>query len=88
MNTARFLSIDCGTQSLRAFVFDERGELLARSQTVFNPPYLSPKKGYAEQEADFYWRTLGQACQQIWQQGIDLKVLLRQRLPHNAAQLW
>ena len=73
MNTARFLSIDCGTQSLRAFVFDERGELLARSQTVFNPPYLSPKKGYAEQEADFYWRTLGQACQQIWQQGIEPK---------------
>jgi sugar (pentulose or hexulose) kinase len=44
MNTARFLSIDCGTQSLRAFVFDERGELLARSQTVFNPPYLRRKK--------------------------------------------
>ncbi len=75
MKTARFFSIDCGTQSLRAFVFDERGELLARSQTVFNPPYLSPKKGYAEQEADFYWRTLGQACQQIWQQGIDPKTI-------------
>ena len=36
MTTAHFLTIDCGTQSLRAFVFNERGELLARSQTVFN----------------------------------------------------
>ncbi len=76
MTTAHFLTIDCGTQSLRAFVFNERGELLARSQTVFNPPYTSPKQGYAEQDADFYWRTLGQACQSIWQQGIDPKSIL------------
>lgn len=71
MINARFLSIDCGTQSLRAFIFDARGELLARSQIHFEPAYFSPHKGYAEQDADFYWQTLVKACQDLWQQGID-----------------
>ena len=71
MTRARFLSIDCGTQSLRAFIFDERGELLARSQIVFDPPYVSPVQGYAEQDADYYWQALVQACQALWRQDID-----------------
>ncbi len=75
MTKAHFLSIDCGTQSLRAFVFNERGDLLARSQTIFDPPYQSPKQGYAQQNADYYWRTLAQACQDIWQQGIDPQII-------------
>jgi sugar (pentulose or hexulose) kinase len=44
MINARFLSIDCGTQSLRAFIFDARGELLARSQIHFEPAYFRPIK--------------------------------------------
>ena len=68
MTTARFLSIDCGTQSLRAFVFDARGELLARSQIHFQPPYDAPVKGYAEQDADYYWQQLVTACHALWQQ--------------------
>ncbi|PTQ89418.1 FGGY-family carbohydrate kinase [Agitococcus lubricus] len=71
MNKARFLSIDCGTQSLRAFVFNERGHLLARSQLSFDPPYFSVKQGYAEQDANYYWQCLVTACQQLWQQGVD-----------------
>ncbi|HNA20127.1 MAG TPA: FGGY-family carbohydrate kinase [Agitococcus sp.] len=71
MNKARFLSIDCGTQSLRAFIFDTRGELLARSQIHFEPPYQSPKQGFAEQDANYYWHQLVTACQSLWQQGID-----------------
>lgn len=67
----RFLTIDCGTQSLRAFVIDEKGHLLARSQIAFAPPYHAPQVGWAEQSAEFYWQTLVTACQQLWQQGID-----------------
>ena len=71
MSSARFLSIDCGTQSLRAFVFDADGEMLARSQIIFEPPYRSPEKGQAEQDADFYWDCVVQTCQSLWQQGVD-----------------
>jgi len=71
MNPARFLSIDCGTQSLRAFVFDAAGEILARSQITFDPPYHSPEQGQAEQDADYYWDCVKRTCHDLWQQGID-----------------
>ncbi len=71
MNPARFLSIDCGTQSLRSFVFDEHGDMLARSQITFEPPYRSPEPGQAEQDADFYWDCLVRTCREIWAQGIE-----------------
>ena len=71
MQPARFLSIDCGTQSLRAFVFDQHGQMLARSQTVFDPPYHAAEQGWAEQDPDFYWRVLAEACQSLWAQGVE-----------------
>ncbi len=48
------LSIDCGTQSLRAIIFDKRGSILAHSTVVFEPPYFSLEAGYAEQHPEFY----------------------------------
>lgn len=65
MNKELLLAIDCGTQSLRALLFDPQGNLLARSQTVFEP-YVSPQPGWAEQEPEVYWNALCQACQTLW----------------------
>ncbi len=55
------LAIDCGTQSVRALLFDPQGSLLAR-QRVPIEPYFSTAPGYAEQQPDVYWEALCQAC--------------------------
>lgn len=51
------LSIDCGTQSLRAIIFDKNGETLAFKQVIFEP-YYSIKIGYAEQDALVFYNAL------------------------------
>jgi len=56
------LSIDCGTQSLRAMIFSLDGEMLAIERVPFSP-YHSPKPGWAEQDPDVYWEALKTACQ-------------------------
>ena len=59
------LSIDNGTQSIRAMVFDQDGELLAKS-TVDIESYLSPAPGLAEQDAEYFWSGLCEACHALW----------------------
>ncbi|MFC3680729.1 FGGY-family carbohydrate kinase [Bacterioplanoides pacificum] len=62
------LAIDNGTQSIRALVFDIQGNVVAKSKVDLEA-YFSREPGWAEQEADYYWQSLGQACQQLWAQG-------------------
>lgn len=64
------LAIDYGTQSVRALTFDLRGNLLAKSQVVIES-YLSSQPGWAEQDPEYFWQTLCQACQGLWAQGVD-----------------
>ncbi|MGC9399327.1 MAG: FGGY-family carbohydrate kinase [Anaerolineae bacterium] len=59
------LSLDVGTQSMRALVFDLKGQLLSK-QRVPITPYVSPKPAWAEQDPDLYWEALGEACQRLW----------------------
>lgn len=61
------LVIDIGTQSLRASVVDQEGHDLAFTQKKYEVPFLSPKKGYAEQDADYYVNTLCQATNEIYE---------------------
>jgi sugar (pentulose or hexulose) kinase len=61
------LAIDCGTQSVRALLFNPRGELLA-IQKIPIEPYYSPQPGWAEQKAEVFWDALCAACQGLWQQ--------------------
>lgn len=55
------LSIDCGTQSLRAIIFSLKGELLAMKRITFEP-YVSLHAGWAEQDPEVYWNALKKAC--------------------------
>ncbi|MGD9897685.1 MAG: FGGY-family carbohydrate kinase [Calditrichaceae bacterium] len=60
------LSIDNGTQSLKAMIFDLKGDLLAINQVPFKP-YFSANPGWAEQDPEVFWKTLCQACQGLWE---------------------
>jgi sugar (pentulose or hexulose) kinase len=63
------LAIDNGTQSIRALVFDDCGNVIAKSKVDIEA-YFSTQPGWAEQEADYYWRSLVKVCQDLWAQGI------------------
>jgi sugar (pentulose or hexulose) kinase len=62
----RLLAIDVGTQSARALLFDAGGALIARERVVFEPPYHSPRAGWAEQDPAVYWKAACQACRRLW----------------------
>ncbi len=65
------LAIDNGTQSVRALLFDLKGNLLGKGKVELEA-YFSSRPGWAEQHPDYYWAKLGEACQLLWQQtGID-----------------
>jgi sugar (pentulose or hexulose) kinase len=66
------LAIDNGTQSVRALVFDLRGNLIAKAQVPLEP-YFTRRPGWAEQNADYYWRSLATACRQLWDRQPALK---------------
>lgn len=58
------LAIDCGTQSLRALLFDQQGNLVAKKKVEFEP-YFSNFSGWAEQDPQVYWDSLCEACQSL-----------------------
>ena len=58
------LSIDCGTQSLRAILFSLEGEILALQKIPYEP-YKSINPGWAEQDPEIYWEALKSACHKL-----------------------
>jgi len=60
------LAIDNGTQSIRAMLFDLKGNLETRVQVPLEP-YFSEKPGWAEQHSDYFWEHLCKACQALWE---------------------
>ncbi len=52
------LTFDMGTQSARAMLVDQEGNIAAKVQKRYEQPYLSPEPDWAEQSADFYWDAL------------------------------
>jgi sugar (pentulose or hexulose) kinase len=59
------LAVDCGTQSLRALIFEKNGQILAQETLVYETSYLSSEPGYAEQSPEFYYQTLCQATRAL-----------------------
>ena len=49
------LTLDFGTQSVRSALVDKQGNIVSIVKKPYEPVYRSPKKGYVEQDADFYW---------------------------------
>ncbi len=70
------LSIDCGTQSVRALLFDLQGQLHDKTQVSIDS-YQSLQAGWMETDAQAFWHYLCQACQQL---------LAKTAIPHSAIQ--
>jgi len=66
MEADHILSIDFGTQSVRALIFDLEGNLKHKHQ-VHIEPYYSKQPGWAEQDPDRFWGWLCEACQGLWE---------------------
>ncbi|MBB6521514.1 FGGY-family carbohydrate kinase [Pseudoteredinibacter isoporae] len=62
------LSIDNGTQSIRALAYDRHGEQIDKAYIPIEA-YTSPEPAWAEQSAEYFWQKLCEACQCLWQQG-------------------
>ncbi|MBW4933070.1 FGGY-family carbohydrate kinase [Marinobacter sp. F4206] len=60
------LAIDNGTQSVRALLFDKRGNLVGKGKQELDP-YFSEQPGWAEQHPDYFWENLGKACKTLWE---------------------
>lgn len=60
------MAIDVGTQSTRAFIFSDTGDIVASAQSVYNPAYTSPHPGWAEQDPEMYWYSVCLVCGQLW----------------------
>ncbi|MEA3326824.1 MAG: FGGY-family carbohydrate kinase [Chloroflexota bacterium] len=65
MSEQQILAIDNGTQSIRALIFDLKGNLIAKKRIPIQP-YYSKKPGWAEQDPDVFWKGVCEACQSLW----------------------
>ena len=59
------LSIDVGTQSIRAVLFDLSGNILDMEKTKITP-YYSLKPGWAEQDPDYFWKKLTETTSNLF----------------------
>ena len=66
------LAIDGGTQSVRASLIDPRGNLVAKAQVPLRAP-SSPRPGWAEEDPEYFWRSLCEACLKLWESEARLK---------------
>ena len=64
------LAIDNGTQSVRALLFDPRGNLLNKSRVQIEP-YYSTAPGLAEEDPEVFWKAICEACRGLWSQGVN-----------------
>lgn len=73
--TSYLLAIDNGTQSVRALLFDLAGNLIGKGRVELEA-YYSTQPGWAEQDPEYYWQCLGEACRRLWQQvDIDRRLI-------------
>lgn len=64
MGKVYVLAIDCGTQSIRAIVFDNEGNIVDKEKMEFKP-YYSERPGYAEQDPEIWWQGLCSVCTKL-----------------------
>ncbi len=68
-----FLSIDVGTQSARAILFDTKGNIKDIEKQEIEA-YFSEKPGWAEQQPDYYYNNMALACKKLLERNSDVKL--------------
>lgn len=58
MENSLILTVDFGTQSVRAALFDKEGNTVCLYKKQYDPAYHSPKPGYAEQDPFYYYECM------------------------------
>jgi len=80
MTTARsddlLLSIDCGTQSTRALLFDACGSLVAKAQVALDD-YVVERPGWMSHDVEGFWLACARACRQLWAERPGLAARVR-----------
>lgn len=64
MGQELFLVIDCGTQSVRALLYDSQGSLVGKEKIEIEL-YFSEYPGWAEQNPELYWEKACKACKKL-----------------------
>jgi len=59
-----FLSIDCGTQSLRTILFNNKGTIIEKVKLEYEP-YFSSRPGWAEQDGELFWKSVVEGCRKL-----------------------
>lgn len=72
MEDRLILTLDFGTQSVRAVITSPQGEELAFEKKNYSPAYFSPEPNYAEQDPDYYWRCCCECTKKIAAEHQDL----------------
>ncbi|WMJ22860.1 FGGY-family carbohydrate kinase [Paludicola sp. MB14-C6] len=72
MNQPLILTFDMGTQSARAMLVDQNGNIVKKAQKRYEPPYISRQPGWAEQRAEFYWESLCEVSLRLKEEAKDL----------------
>ncbi len=76
MADEHILAIDNGTQSVRALIFDLRGNMIAKNRVPIQP-YYSQRPGWAEQDPEVFWSGVCEACQGLWEmEGVDKSAIV------------
>lgn len=65
MDDKLILTLDFGTQSVRAGLFNKKGEIIDLIKIAYNPPYFSTQPGYAEQDPHYYYEVLCKATHEL-----------------------
>jgi len=65
MGNRNALSIDVGTQSVRAIIFSQDGKIIASEKIPYGEPYFSLKPGYSEQNVDYFYDKICEACRKV-----------------------
>ncbi|EKE70959.1 FGGY-family carbohydrate kinase [Gallaecimonas xiamenensis] len=65
MTPSYLLALDNGTQSVRALLFDAKGQLHFKTQHILNPPFEQGPDGRAELDPERFWQALCQASRQL-----------------------
>ena len=66
------LTIDFGTQSVRAGIFDAHGAVLAMEKEKYDPPYFSILPNFAEQDPNYYFACLCECTKRLAKNHGDL----------------